>query len=259
MALPEVEITTCLRRGEIEIDVRYRDEAAATAEAVRAGLAERHPRAALQRGRARRSTPRSRSCSPAIASASPSRAAAGCWRRGSPTCPAPPPTWPARVVAYSNEAKVELLGVDEALIERHGAVSPEVAEAMAIGAIERFGGRRRGLDHRHRRPGRRQRGEAGRLRLLQRTPRRRHRDRPRAGDPRRPRRHPRALGAGRACTCCACSSAAPSLLCRDSGYGFLADSRCPVRPAAVAWGHGEGATEEPAGEAVRGTRPAGAR
>ena len=43
------------------------------------------------------------------------------------------------VVAYSNEAKRELLGVDPALIEEHGAVSGEVAEAMAAGAIERFG------------------------------------------------------------------------------------------------------------------------
>jgi nicotinamide-nucleotide amidase len=43
------------------------------------------------------------------------------------------------VVSYSNEAKADLLGVDPALIERHGAVSPEVAEAMAIGALERFG------------------------------------------------------------------------------------------------------------------------
>jgi nicotinamide-nucleotide amidase len=42
------------------------------------------------------------------------------------------------VVAYSNEAKVELLGVDPALIEAHGAVSLEVAEAMADGALERF-------------------------------------------------------------------------------------------------------------------------
>ena len=42
-------------------------------------------------------------------------------------------------VAYSDEAKVELLGVDPALIERHGAVSPEVADAMASGALERFG------------------------------------------------------------------------------------------------------------------------
>ena len=43
------------------------------------------------------------------------------------------------VVAYSNEAKVELLGVPEEIIAAHGAVSPEVAEAMADGAIERFG------------------------------------------------------------------------------------------------------------------------
>jgi nicotinamide-nucleotide amidase len=44
------------------------------------------------------------------------------------------------VVAYSNEAKIELLGVPAALIDEHGAVSPEVAEAMADGALERFGG-----------------------------------------------------------------------------------------------------------------------
>ena len=43
------------------------------------------------------------------------------------------------VVAYSNEAKTELLGVDPKLIETHGAVSPEVAEAMSDGALERFG------------------------------------------------------------------------------------------------------------------------
>jgi nicotinamide-nucleotide amidase len=43
------------------------------------------------------------------------------------------------VVAYSNEAKSDLLGVDPELIETRGAVSPEVAEAMAIGALERFG------------------------------------------------------------------------------------------------------------------------
>ena len=41
-------------------------------------------------------------------------------------------------MAYSNEAKTELLGVDPALIEAHGAVSTEVAEAMADGALARF-------------------------------------------------------------------------------------------------------------------------
>ena len=38
-------------------------------------------------------------------------------------------------VTYSNEAKCELLGVDAALIAAHGAVSEEVARAMAQGAI----------------------------------------------------------------------------------------------------------------------------
>ncbi len=40
-------------------------------------------------------------------------------------------------VTYSNEAKSDLLGVPAALIARVGAVSAEVAEAMAQGALER--------------------------------------------------------------------------------------------------------------------------
>ena len=38
-------------------------------------------------------------------------------------------------VTYSNEAKHEMLGVDLALIKTHGAVSEEVARAMALGAL----------------------------------------------------------------------------------------------------------------------------
>jgi nicotinamide-nucleotide amidase len=40
-------------------------------------------------------------------------------------------------VTYANRAKVEDLGIDAALIERHGAVSEEVARAMAVAARER--------------------------------------------------------------------------------------------------------------------------
>lgn len=42
------------------------------------------------------------------------------------------------VVSYSNEAKVSLLGVPQGLLDVHGAVSAEVAEAMAAGARSRL-------------------------------------------------------------------------------------------------------------------------
>ncbi len=40
-------------------------------------------------------------------------------------------------VTYTNEAKVEMLGVPSGLIDRHGAVSMPVARAMAEGALAR--------------------------------------------------------------------------------------------------------------------------
>ena len=133
-----VEITTCLRRGEIEIDVRYRDEAGGVADSVREGLVARHQRhlfgldgetidsqvAKLLQGRR---LGLAESCSGGLMAARIT------------DLPGSSSYMAGGVVSYSNEAKAELLGVDPALIERHGAVSPEVAEAMAIGALERFG------------------------------------------------------------------------------------------------------------------------
>jgi nicotinamide-nucleotide amidase len=133
-----VEITTCLRRGEIEIDVRYRDDSGAVADAVREGLEERHQRhlfsldgetidsqvAGLLEGRR---LGLAESCSGGLLAARITKVpGASAYMAGS-------------VVAYANEAKAALLGVDPALIAAKGAVSPEVAEAMAIGALERFG------------------------------------------------------------------------------------------------------------------------
>ncbi len=137
VALGEVEITTCLRRGEIEIDVRYRDAAAGTADAVRAGLAERHEEqlfsldgetidSQVAKLLVDRRLALAESCSGGLLAARLTDVpGASAYVAGG-------------VVAYSNEAKAGLLGVAPALIERHGAVSPEVAEAMAIGALERF-------------------------------------------------------------------------------------------------------------------------
>jgi nicotinamide-nucleotide amidase len=137
LELGAVEITTCLRKGEIEIDVRYRDGASSVAEAVREGLVRRHRRetfsidgetidsqvATLLLGHR---LALAESCSGGLLAARiTDLAGASEYLAGG-------------VVAYSNEAKTELLGVDPELIEAKGAVSPEVAEAMAIGALARF-------------------------------------------------------------------------------------------------------------------------
>ncbi|MCJ8189851.1 CinA family protein [Sphingomicrobium aestuariivivum] len=45
----------------------------------------------------------------------------------------------AGFVTYANEAKVRMVGVEPVLIELHGAVSREVATAMAEGALSRSG------------------------------------------------------------------------------------------------------------------------
>jgi PncC family amidohydrolase len=43
------------------------------------------------------------------------------------------------VVSYSDSVKVSLLGVQEEHLAAHGAVSAQVARAMALGAVERTG------------------------------------------------------------------------------------------------------------------------
>lgn len=45
------------------------------------------------------------------------------------------------VVSYSNEAKMEMLGVEQKALEVHGAVSEEVVKQMALGANSKFGTR----------------------------------------------------------------------------------------------------------------------
>jgi nicotinamide-nucleotide amidase len=132
-----LEITTCLRRGEVEIDVRYRDGAKADAEALRDALVERHAEtlfsldgttideivAGLLKDRR---LALAESCS------------AGLLAARITSIPGASKYFAGGVVAYSNAAKADLLGVDPAAIGAHGAVSPEVAGQMASGALERF-------------------------------------------------------------------------------------------------------------------------
>lgn len=42
-------------------------------------------------------------------------------------------------ITYSNKAKTEMLGVPAASLTKHGAVSPETARDMAVGAIKKSG------------------------------------------------------------------------------------------------------------------------
>jgi nicotinamide-nucleotide amidase len=136
--LSGLEITTCLHGGELDVDVRYREGGEEAAEAVRAGIAERHARflfsdagesaeEVVARLLDDRTLAVGESCTAGLLAARlTERPGSSAYFRGG-------------VVAYSDQAKVELLGVPAGLIERHGAVSPEVAEAMTTGALERFG------------------------------------------------------------------------------------------------------------------------
>ncbi len=55
------------------------------------------------------------------------------------TLPGVSPFYPGGVVSYANLAKTDLVGVPQSLLDAHGAVSPEVAAAMAEGVRKRFG------------------------------------------------------------------------------------------------------------------------
>ena len=135
--LAPLEITTCLRRAELEIDVRYRGEAEGIARRLMDELARRHGRYVFSRdgssvdeqvaGLLRGSRiGLAESCTAGLLAARLTE------------IPGSSDYLAGGVVAYSNEAKQELLGVPARMIERYGAVSREVAEAMADGALERF-------------------------------------------------------------------------------------------------------------------------
>jgi nicotinamide-nucleotide amidase len=133
-----LEITTCLRRGEVEMVTRWEPEADGAWRSLSALVAERHARSLFSTDGSRvddqvaellagRSLAVAESCTGGMMAARMTeRAGSSAYFAGG-------------VVAYSNGAKASLLGVDPELIARHGAVSPEVAEAMADGALARFG------------------------------------------------------------------------------------------------------------------------
>ena len=135
--LSSLEITTCLRRAELEIDVRYRDGGEPAARRLMDDLGRRFERYVFSRDGS--------SIDEQVAGLLENRRiglgeseTSGLLAARLTEIPGSSAYVAGGVVAYSNEAKVELLDVSHDLIERHGAVSPEVAEAMADGAVARF-------------------------------------------------------------------------------------------------------------------------
>jgi nicotinamide-nucleotide amidase len=136
--IEQLEITTCLRRGEIEIATVFEPPAAGVYDQFEAAIRERHADTLFSDDGstvddqvigllAGRTVAVAESCTGGLMSARlTERAGSSEYMLGG-------------AVVYSNEAKTALAGVPAALIEAHGAVSPEVAAALADGARAAFG------------------------------------------------------------------------------------------------------------------------
>jgi len=138
--LGRLEVTTCLKRGEVEVVSRYEPDAAEVYEAFARVVGARHADtlfsqdgstvdqqvAALLRS-ARLTIATAESCTGGLlAGRLTELAGSSDYVKGG-------------IVAYSDDVKVSQAGVAAELIERHGAVSGEVAEALAAGARSRLG------------------------------------------------------------------------------------------------------------------------
>jgi nicotinamide-nucleotide amidase len=142
--LERLEVTTCLKRGEVEVVTRYEPSAQDAYDALVAVVRARHAGtlfsedgatvdeqvAALLRGEGggqARTIATAESCTGGLLAARLTELpGASAYVRGA-------------AVAYSNDLKVALAGVPAELLARYGAVSPEVAAALAEGARARLG------------------------------------------------------------------------------------------------------------------------
>jgi competence/damage-inducible protein CinA-like protein len=138
--LEGLEITTCLRRGEVEVVTRFSPGAAPVYDQFVSTVRERHARTLFSDdGRTvdRQVADLLRSRGWTIATA---ESCTGGLLAGRLTELAGSSEYVlGGLVVYSNEAKTALAGVDPQLIARVGAVSVEVAEALADGARSRVG------------------------------------------------------------------------------------------------------------------------
>jgi nicotinamide-nucleotide amidase len=138
--LAGLEITTCLHDGELEIVTRFAPPAQAAYDAFAAALGSAHAESMF--------SPDGRTVDDIVAAAllaggltiaTAESCTAGLLAARLTERPGSSAYVAGGVVSYSNEVKVRQLGVPAELIERVGAVSEEVAEAMAAGVRARLG------------------------------------------------------------------------------------------------------------------------
>ena len=133
-----LEITTCLRRGELEMVTRYEPQSAPAYTQLMDLVREQHDSTLFSEDGSTvdeqvadlltgRRVATAESCTAGMLAARlTDRAGSSAYVAGG-------------VIAYANEAKMAVLDVDGDVIAQHGAVSAAVAEAMADGALARFG------------------------------------------------------------------------------------------------------------------------
>ena len=139
IALSQLEITTCLRRGEVEVVTRYEPRHAADYERLAAFIRERHAATLFSEDGSsvdEQVFALLAQAGEAIAVAESCTGGLLCARLTER--PGSSEVVRGGLVVYSNEAKVALAGVGEDVITSYGAVSVEVAAALADGARSRL-------------------------------------------------------------------------------------------------------------------------
>jgi nicotinamide-nucleotide amidase len=137
LSLDGLEVTTCLRRAEIEVSTRYEPAAQEAYDELIAFVRSRHGDTLFSEdGSTIDEQVATMLAGHRIAVAE--SCTGGMLAARLTDRPGSSAYFVGGLVVYANEAKVSLGGVEPELIERFGAVSEEVAVALARGAIERL-------------------------------------------------------------------------------------------------------------------------
>jgi nicotinamide-nucleotide amidase len=137
--LGKLEVTTCLKRGEIEVVTRYEPDAATIYEAFAEFVSERHADTLFSTDGDTVDIQVARMLRERRWTIAVAESCTGGELTARLTGPAGASEYvKGGAVVYANDAKVALAGVDPHLIETHGAVSEQVARALAQGVCARM-------------------------------------------------------------------------------------------------------------------------